>query len=108
MTTATTTTTEASAPELSQTRGERWSGPLDREDRKDRQTDGKARLPGNQAAVAGEAAHQEKENILEMLTKTVVAIHQWLAGPPVSAQDRVKQDIAEHANWAHYGTVGGA
>jgi len=105
MTTATTTTTEASAPELSQTRGERWSGPLDREDR---QTDGKARLPGNQAAVAGEAAHQEKENILEMLTKTVVAIHQWLAGPPVSAQDRVKQDIAEHANWAHYGTVGGA
>jgi hypothetical protein len=105
MTTATTTTTEASAPELSQTRDERWSGPLDREDP---ETDGKARLPGNQTAVAGEAAHQEKENILEMITKTVVAIHQWLAGPPVSAQDRVQHDIAEHANWAHYGTLGGA
>ena len=104
MTTATTTTTEASAPELPQTGGERWSGPLDREDR---ETDGKARLPRNKA-VAIETAHQEKESNLEMITKTIVAIHQWLAGPPASAQDRVKHDIAEHANWAHYGSLGGA
>ena len=104
MTTATTTTTEVSAPELPQTGGERWSGPLDREDS---ETDGKARLLRKQA-VAIETAHQEKESILEMLTKTIVAIHQWLAGPPASAQDRVNHDIAEHANWAHYGTLGGA
>ena len=41
-----------------------------------------------------------------MITRTIAAIHDWLAGPPTSEQQRVQLDIIEHQNLAHYGTMG--
>lgn len=105
MTTATPIPQEASAAELPPMGEKRWIGTLDREDP---EIDEKARLPRQQAAVAEATSHLDKESFLEMITRTIVALHDWLAGPPASAQDRVKHDIAEHANWAHYGSMGGA
>ena len=104
MTTATPTPTGSSAAELPQTGDKRWIGPLNREDP---EIDERVRLPRQQAAVAEAASHLEEESFLDMITKTISAIHDWLAGPPTTAQERVKHDIAEHENWAHYGSMGG-
>ena len=43
-----------------------------------------------------------------MLTKTIAAFHDWLAGPPTSAHERVEHDITEHKTWGRYGLMGGA
>ena len=41
-----------------------------------------------------------------MLTRTITALHEWLAGPPASAQERVRRDIAGHDNYSlYYGTM---
>ena len=105
MTTATPIPTATSAEELLKIGEKRGNGPLDREDPK---IDEKTQLPRQEAAVAEAAFHLEKESFLDMITKTIVALHQWLAGPPASAHERVQHDIAEHANWARYGSMGGA
>lgn len=105
MTTATPTPTGTPAAELPQTGDKQWIGPLNREDPG---IDGRVRLPRQQAVVAEAAPHLEQESFLGMLKRTIVAIHDWLAGPPTSAQDRLKRDIAEHNDWRLGRPMGGA
>ena len=66
------------------------------------------RLPRRQAVVAEAASQLEKESILDMIKRTIVAIHDWLAGPPTSAQDRNRRDIAEDHHQRLGGPLGGA
>lgn len=103
MTTATPAPAEPSAVELTQSGDKRWIGPLDRQDPK---IDERLRLPRQGSAVAEAAYQLQKESFLEMITRTIAAIHDWLAGPPTSEQQRVQLDIIEHQNLAHYGTMG--
>ena len=105
MTTATPTPTGTPAGELPQTGDKRRNGPLHREDPG---FDEKIRLPRQQAVVAEAAAQLEKESILDMIKRTMVAIHDWLAGPPTSAQDRIRRDIAEDNHQRLGGPLGGA
>ena len=105
MTTATPTSHRTSAAELAKTGDKRRNGARDGEDP---EIDEKARLPRQQAAVAEATSHLKKESFLHMIAKTIASLHEWLAGPPTSAQDRVKNDIAEHQNWGHYGLMGAA
>ena len=105
MTTATPTPTGTFAAELPQTGDKRWIGPLSREDPG---IDERVRLPRQQAAVAEAASHLEEESFLDMITRTIAAIHDWLAGPPTSAQDRIRRDIAEDHHQRLGGPLGGA
>ena len=103
MTTATPTPTESSAAELTQSGDKRWTGPLDRQDP---EIDERLRLPRQGSAVAKATFQLKKESFLEMITRTIAAIHDWLAGPPTSEQKRVQLDIIEHESLGHYGIMG--
>ena len=105
MTTATPTPTGTSAAERPQTGDKRRNGPLHREDP---EFDERAQRPRQQAVVAEAASHLEQESFLGMLKRTIVAIHDWLAGPPTSAQDRIRRDIAEDHHQRLGGPLGGA
>ena len=105
MTTATPTPTGTSAAELPQTGDKRRNGPLHQEDPG---FDEKMPLPRQQAVVAEAASQFEKESFIDMIKRTIVAIHDWLAGPPTSAQDRIKRDIAEDHHQRLGGPLGGA
>lgn len=105
MTTATPTPTGVSAAKRRQTGDKQWNGPVDREDP---EIDEKARPPRGHAAVAEATSQFRQEGVLEMLARTIVALHDWLAGPPTSAQDKIKHDLAEHRDWPLHGPMGGA
>ena len=104
MTTATPTPTGTSTTELPQTGSQRWIEPLDREDP---EIDENARLPRQRSAGAEAASHLDKESFLDMITRTIAAIHDWLAGPAMTMQDRVKREIAEAQKWTRFGPLGG-
>ena len=105
MTTATPATTGNSASDLAQAGDKEWIGPLDREDPEIYE---RAGLPRQQSAVAEATSHLDEESFFKMITRTIAALHEWLAGPPASAQNRVRHDIAEHRNWPVFGPIGGA
>ena len=44
-----------------------------------------------------------KESWLPMITKTIAKLHDWLSGPPMTTQDRIRRDITEHSDWMRYG-----
>ena len=102
MTTAIPRPKGTSAAEIPQPGDKRWIGPLDREDPK---IDERIRLPRQQSAVAETESHLEEERFLDMITRNIVALHEWLAGPPMTAQERVKNDITEH-NRSYYEIIG--
>ena len=105
MTTATPTPIGSAAVERPQTGDKRWNGPVDREDL---EIDAKARPPRQHAAVAEATSQLIQEGVLDMLTRTIVALHDWLAGPPASAEEKIKHDLAEHRDWPLQGPMGGA
>ena len=91
------------AAELSQTGDKRWIGPLDREDPEINEM---VRLPRQHSAVAQTASQLEEESFLAMITRTITALHEWLVGPPSSALERVRRDIADHSNYSlYYGSM---
>ena len=82
MTTTTPTPTRTAAAEIPQTGDKRWNGPLDRED----------------PQIEADSQYEE-ESFLDMITRTISMLHDWLAGPPMSSRDRVRHDITEHSSW---------
>lgn len=104
MTTATPTPTGTPTKEPLERGGKRSIEVLDR---KASEADERMRLPRQPSAVVEGASQNKQESILDMIAKTIAAFHDWLAGPPTSAQHRVEQDIVEHGNWGHYGLMGG-
>ena len=43
-----------------------------------------------------------------LITRTIEAIHQWLSGPPLAAQDRIRRDIAQESHKPFASPMGGA
>ena len=42
------------------------------------------------------------------ITRTIGAIQDWLSGPPLTPQDRIKRDMAQQSHKPFAGTMGGA
>jgi hypothetical protein len=99
----TVTPTGKSAAELPQTEVKRWTGPLDREDP---EIHDRVLAPRPIVGVAEATPQPRLERVLDIIARTIVSLNELLSGPPTSAQDRVKRDIAQHKNWPHYAPMG--
>jgi hypothetical protein len=50
---------------------------------------------GKMATSSHKSADNHPEGLLNRIAKDIVAVYDWLSGPPMSEQDRVNRALAE-------------
>ena len=70
--------------------------------------DERVELPRQQSAVAEATSQPGQESFLEMIVRTIAALHDWLAGPPMTTQDRIRRDIDQQSHKPFTIPMGGA
>ena len=50
--------------------------------------------------------HIQEKGILPKLGHQIVAVYDWLSGPPMTEQERITRVVVESENFKHFGTPG--